>query len=200
VPAKDKEYLISELGKTFLKTSAFRIGDFKTSRGKKTPYYIDLSRASSFPNVLSLVADCLELELNELSIKHAIDTICGVPVNGLVFGAVLASKVSKPLIHAPLEQDHRIIGMINPGANVLILNDVSETGKTIELAAAAVRANGGVVTDAITLIDRSEGAMGDLKKLKIDLHSVTTVGELAKRLKDNMALSEEQEEILNGLN
>lgn len=193
---KSKAYLISELGKAFLKTSAFRIGDFKTNKGNKTPYYIDLGRVSSFPNVFSLVTDCLELELDEVSKKSQIDAVCGVPITGLIFGAALVSRVSKPLVHAPLEQDHRIIGLVSPGSNVLIMEDVSETGKTIELASAAVRANGGVVSDALALIDRSESAREDLKKLDIDLHCFTTVGELAKRLKENMALSEEEEEIL----
>jgi orotate phosphoribosyltransferase len=198
---KNKEYLISELGKAFLKTSAFRIGDFRTSKGMKTPYYVDLNRVSSFPNVFSLVIDCLEMELSEISEKNSVDGLCGIPLNGLLMGAVLAHRQSKPLVHAPLEQERKVVGMISPGSNIIIVDDVSETGKTIESAAMAARANGGVLSQALTLVDRSESAEDDLKKAGIELHAFTTVHELAEKLRDNLALSEEEEDVLenNGI-
>jgi orotate phosphoribosyltransferase len=193
---KDKPYLISELGKAFLKSSALRIGDFKTSKGTKTPYYVDLSRVSSFPNIFSLVIECLEYELTAISDKREVDCLCGVPITGLVFSAVIAGKRSKPLVHSPRDQDHRIVGVISPGSNVVVIDDVSETGRSIESAAAAIRANGGVVTDALTLVDRSEDAAKVLEKSEITLNSFTTVRELAKKLKENLALSEEEEDLL----
>jgi len=191
-PKRDREYLLSELGKAFLKISAFRIGDFKTAKGTKTPYYVDLSRVTSFPELFSLAVECFEEEISEMKI----DVICGIPITGLEFGAALASRRYIPLIHSPLDQQHRIVGVISPGANVLLLDDVSETGKTLESAAQAIRANGGVVTDALTLVDRSEDAGKDLQKLGIKLRSFTTVQELARKLKDNMVLSEEEEDLL----
>jgi len=122
-----------------------------------------------------------------------------VPMTGLVISVALASKLSKPLVHAPHGNDRKIIGMISSGANVLVIDDVSETGKTIELSVQASRANGGVVTDALTLVDRGEGAKEDLAKLQITLRSFTTVHELAKRLRDNMSLSDEEESILDNI-
>lgn len=194
---RDREYLVSELGKVFVKMSALRIGDFKTSKGTKTPYYITLNQVSSFPNVFSLVLECLELKLSETTRKNKVETLCGVPMTGLLFSAPLASKLSLPLIHAPLEQDRKIIGVISPGSNVLIIDDVSETGRTIELASSAARANGGEVSDALTLIDRDESARDDLKKIGVELHSFATIQEMAKKLRENMVLSEEEEEILD---
>lgn len=195
-PKSDKEYLISELGKAFLKTSAFRIGDFRTAKGEKTPFYVDLNRVTSFPNVFSLAVRCLELELNGISEKNAVDGLCGIPINGLVLSAVIAEKQSKPLVHSLSEREHKIVGVVSSGASVVVVDDVSETGKSIEWASASVRANGGVVTDALTLIDRSESARSDLEKSGITLHSFSTVHELAKKLRDNLTLSEEEEDLL----
>ncbi len=196
VPKKDREYLLAELGKAFLKTSALRIGDFKTAKGTKTPYYVDLSRISSFPQIFSLAIECFEEKLSEMSRNRRIDALCGIPITGLVFGAVIATKLAIPLVHSPLDQEHKIVGIISPGANVLLLDDVSETGRTLVTAASAIRANGGIVSDALTLVDRSEDAKEDLGKMDIQLHSFTSVQELAKKLKDNMALSEEEETLL----
>jgi orotate phosphoribosyltransferase len=195
-PKRDREYLLSELGKAFLKTSAFRIGDFRTAKGTKTPYYVDLSRVSSFSNVFALTIECLEQELDKISTENKVDALCGVPITGLLFSAVVANRESKPLVHSPPDQEQKIIGVISPGANVVVIDDVSETGKSIEQAANAIRANGGVVTDALTLIDRSEEARSKLEKADIKLHSFTTVQELAKKLQDNLALSDEEEALL----
>jgi len=146
--------------------------------------------------VFSLAIECLQQELLTISQKSSVDSLCGIPLTGLLFCAVMAEKHAKPLVHAPLNQEHKIIGVISPGAKTLIVDDVSETGSTVLSAATAVRANGGVVAEALTLIDRSEDARQDLAKAGITLRAFTTVNELAKKLKDNMALSEEEENLL----
>ena len=143
-----------------------------------------------------MAVECLETDLSLISKKNHVDVFCGIPVTGLIFSSVIAARQSKPLIHCPLDQDRKVIGVISPGANVLLIDGVSETGKSIVSAANAVRANGGVVTDALTLVDRSEEARRSLEKIEIALHSFTTVHDLAKKLKDNLALSEEEEDLL----
>ncbi len=49
-------------------------------------------------------------------------------MTGLLFCAVMAEKHAKPLVHAPLNQEHKIIGIISSGAKTLVVDDVSETG------------------------------------------------------------------------
>ena len=176
---KDREELVSELGRAFLKTAALRIGDFKTSSGAKTPYYIDLRRVASFPNLFSMVIECLESELNKITKKSVPDAIDGIPITGLLFGSVIAREHSLPLVYSPTDSEHKIIGVVAPGANVLVIDDVSETGLSIVSAAKAVRANGGVVSNALTLLDRSEGATKILRENGISLHCFATVHELS---------------------
>jgi len=193
---KDREELISELGRAFLKTAALRIGDFKTSTGAKTPYYIDLRRVASFPNLFSIVIECLESELNKISKKSPPDAICGIPITGLLFGSIIARERSLPLVYSPTDSEHKIIGVVAPGANFLVTDDVSETGLSIVSAAKAVRSNGGVVSIALTLLDRSEGAIRILKENGISLHCFATAHEVALKLKENLALSEEEAEMV----
>jgi orotate phosphoribosyltransferase len=193
---KGRDELVSELGRAFLKTAALRIGDFKTSSGAKTPYYIDLRRVPSFPNLFSMVIECLESELNKISKKNTPDAICGIPITGLLLGSVIARERSLPLVYSPTDSEHRIIGVVTPGANVLVVDDVSETGISIVSAAKAVRANGGVVSDALTLLDRSEGAKKVLAESGVSLHSFATAHELALKLKENLVLSDEEAELV----
>ena len=190
---RNREELVSELGRAFLKTVALRIGDFKTSSGAKTPYYIDLTRIASFPNLFSLAIDCLESELSKVG---QIDAISGIPIRGLLFGSIIAREHSLPLVYSPTDSEHKIVGVISPGANVLVVDDVSETGLSIVSAAKAIRANGGVVTHALTLLDRSEGAMIVLKENGITLRCFASAHELALKLKENLSLSEEEAEMV----
>jgi orotate phosphoribosyltransferase len=195
---KSRDYLLAELGKAFLKTEALRIGDFTTSAGTRTPFYIDLRRAPSFPNVLSLAVDCLKSKLSEITVSDEISFECffGVPITGLIFTSILSRDLEKPLIYSSKEATHRIAGILRPGARVLIVDDVSETGISIENAAQAIRANSGIATDALTLIDRLEGASETLANMGVKLSCFTTTQELAKTLQENLALSDEEIELV----
>jgi orotate phosphoribosyltransferase len=193
---KDRGELVSELGRAFLKTAVLRIGDFNISSGAKTPYYIDLRRVASFPTIFSIVIDCLESELSKLLKKNVPAGIGGIPITGLLFGSIIAHEHSLPLVYSPTDSEHKIIGVVAPGASVLVIDDVSETGLSIISAAKAIRANGGVVSDALTLLDRSEGAAKILRENGISLHCFATVRELALKLKENLALSDEEAEFV----
>ena len=194
---KDKRReLVSELGRVFLKTKALRIGNYTTSDGRKTPYYIDMRPTLSFPPAVSLVIECLEYDLRQIQSTNP-ECICGIPLTGLIFSSILAFKLGTPLIYPHKgETEHKISGVLKPGTKVVIVDDVSETGLSIVPAALAIRANGGIVTDALTIIDRSEGARETLAKHGIDLRAFTTTHELATTLRENLALSDDEIELV----
>ena len=195
MPEKRSE-LVSELGRVYLKTKALRIGNFTTADGRKTPYYIDLRPTLSFPSTVRIAIECLEFEMRQIHPTNP-ECICGIPLTGLIFSSILAFKLETPLIypHKP-ETEHKISGILKPGTRVVIVDDVSETGVSIIHAALAVLANGGIVSDALTIIDRSEGARETLSKNGIALHPFTTAHELATTLRDNLALSDEEIELV----
>jgi orotate phosphoribosyltransferase len=59
-------------------------------------------------------------------------------------------------------------------------------------SATAIRAEGGVVTDAVVLMDREEGGKEKLAKDNIDLHFLLRVSEAADRLYKMGVITEEQ--------
>jgi orotate phosphoribosyltransferase len=192
VDDNNRQRLLLELGRTLLKIGSIRIGNFTTREGESTPYFIDLKRVVSFPDVSKLVLDCLESASEGIRYSY----LCGVPISGLVFCALLANKHQKPLLYPAGESNYKIHGMLRPGSEVLVVDDVSETGRSIEYVAQAVRANGGIVKDALVVIDRLEGADKILAEHGVKLHSFTSIREIAETLKDNMALSEEEAELI----
>ena len=72
-----------------------------------------------------------------------------------------------------------------------MLDDLITTGVTLKEAAEAVRAEGGVVTDAVVFLDREEGGRAQLEKCGIKLHGLLKISEIANTLYDLGAIDEE---------
>ena len=198
---KEKELLAEKFAKTLLKIKAIRTGTFESHDGKITPYFIDLKSVPSFPNVFSLALECFEFALREIERESSFEYFCGVPTNGLVFASALAYKSQKPLVFpvSAKAPERGLRGFLNPGAKVIIIDDVSETGISMKSAALTVRAAGGVVENALTLIDRLESSAKTMNGVGVRLHSFTTIKELGKALKDRMAMTEEEESAIESV-
>jgi len=188
--------LISELGKALLKVNALKIGTFETSTGDITPYYIDLKKLASFPSAFSLAFECLRSTYSERSSAIAPEYLCGIPTMGLLLSTLLANQEKVPLLYPSKSHPRSVVGLLRPGARVLVIEDVSETGVTIRSAVQAIRSSGGIVSNALTLIDRSEGADKTLSEIGVILHHFTTIEELAGTMREKMALADEQEQAL----
>jgi len=87
-------------------------------------------------------------------------------------------------------------GILAPGDRVLLVDDVITTGHNILAALQTLRAEGGVIEDALVLVDREEGGRARLLKEGVTLHSVTRISELAQSLLDMDAISQSQFEEL----
>ena len=79
-----------------------------------------------------------------------------------------------------------------PGDRVLLIDDLITTGRSLSNVAKAVRAEGGVVTDVVVLLDREEGGKERLAKDNISLHYLLEVGEAAEKLYEIGSINEEQ--------
>lgn len=151
----------------------------------------------SFPDVLSEVCNIyvklIETEMGEKSF----DRIAGIPTAGIPFASVLAFRLKKPFLYIrPRPKLHgrerRIEGLLMPGDRVLLVDDLITTGLSLRKAAEAIRAEGGVVTDTLVLMDREEGGKERLKKDNIALHYLLTAREAAEKLLDLGAIEEDQ--------
>jgi len=81
---------------------------------------------------------------------------------------------------------------LTPGDRVLLIDDLITTGLSLRRAARAVVAEGGVVNDAVVLLDREEGGGEKLRKSGIRLHSIVKISEAANMLYETGAINEEQ--------
>jgi orotate phosphoribosyltransferase len=89
-------------------------------------------------------------------------------------------------------RERRIEGVLMPGKRVLLIDDLVTAGLSLGKAAKAIRAEGGVVSDAIVMLDREEGGKERLMKDKIRLHYLLTAREAATKLHELGAIEEDQ--------
>src|SRR5207245_10174260 len=89
-------------------------------------------------------------------------------------------------------------GMLKPGERFRLIDNVITTGKNILTALQSIRGEGGVVEDALVLLDRQEGGEQHLMKDGVKLHSVAKISTVAQRLFDMDAITKKQFDELSG--
>ena len=175
-----------DLCNILLRTDSLRFGTFKLASGILSPYYVDLRLLPSHPDVFRKTISFYSSILEGGRVVR-FQRIAGVPTGGIAYGAVLAYTLQKPFLYVRKEvKEHgrgrRVEGLLLPGEKVLVLDDVATTGKNIIEAVEAIRAEGGLVEDALVLLDRQQGSRATLKEIGVELPAFTTMRRIADGL------------------
>ena len=159
----------NKMANILFKIDAIKFGVFKLSSGKASPYYVDLRVIPSFPDAFREICDFYaEYITSQIGVKN-FDRMAGVPLTGIVFASQVAYNLKKPFVYVRKGvrlrgRERRVEGVLVSGERVLLIDDLVTTGLTVKKAAEAVRAEGGVVTDAVVFLDREEGGNQMLEK------------------------------------
>jgi len=150
----DLENIIVEM----YRRGMIKFGRFILSSGKESPYYIDLRILPSFPDLYRNIMEYMV----KLASRIDYDVIAGIETSGIVHAAYLGCLLNKPIAYIrkkPKGHGTRSLveGLIN-GRRILLIDDVVTTGNTLVKAVKSIRDNGGIIEDAIVIIDRCEGA------------------------------------------
>jgi orotate phosphoribosyltransferase len=194
---KASESVKIEICKILDRIGAFKFGAFRLTSGKMSPYYIDLRIVPSFPDafreVCSVYADFVRDRVGAKSFER----VAGIPVAGIPFAALIAYDMGKPFLYVRKGvrrhgRERRIEGVIAPGDRVLLVDDLVTTGLSLQKAARAVVAEGGLVRDAVVLLDRQEGGRERLAKSGVTVHALLDITEIANTLCELGTIDEEQ--------
>lgn len=175
-----------EFPEILLRTGSLKFGTFKLASGILSSYYVDLRLLPSDPEAFHRAINFYTAVV-EPNLAKRIQRLAGIPTAGIAYAAVLAFNLSKPFLYVRKEsKEHgrgrRIEGLLLPGDKVLVLDDVATTGKNIMEAVEAIRGEGGVVEDAVVLLDRQQGAKENLRKGRVKLHTYATIRQIADKL------------------
>lgn len=195
--AREREATKAELYKILNRIGALEFGVFKLTTGRTSPYYIDLRMVPSFPDAFRRVCD-LYLKLIRSDIgAESFDRIAGIPTAGIPFASFLAYQLKKPFLYTrPRKRlrgrERRVEGILMPGDRVLLIDDLVTTGGSLRRATEAIRSEGGLVGDAVVLLDREEGGKEKLAEYEVNLHSLLRASEAAEELYRMDAITEDQ--------
>ena len=195
-PPKTDETKKVEVAKILHNIDALKFGVFKLTSGKISPYYIDLRIIPSFPDAFrEICAFYGESITNQIGLQN-FDRIAGIPIAGIPFASQIAYNLKKPFLYIRKGarrhgRQRRVEGLLASGDRVLLIDDLVTTGLTLKKAAEAVTAEGGIVKEAVVLLDREEGGKEKLAKNGIRLHALLKISEVANTLYEIGAIDEE---------
>ncbi|MFN6567273.1 bifunctional orotidine-5'-phosphate decarboxylase/orotate phosphoribosyltransferase [Dendronalium sp. ChiSLP03b] len=168
-------------------------GDFVQASGAVFPYYIDLRKIISNPQVFNQVLSAYEEILKNLHF----DRLAGIPYGSLPTATGLALRLQCPMIFPRKEVKahgtRRVIeGNFIPGETVAVVDDILISGKSVMEGAEKIKSAGLNVNDIVVLIDHEEGVQDRLIENGYRGHAVFTISEITNTLYQAGRINEEQ--------
>ena len=159
----------NELKKLLFKVGAVKTGEFVLSSGKKSNLYIDCRKITLHPEGARLIGRII---LDKIK-GQKIDAIGGLTLGAdPITSTVVAMSDIPGFIVRKKEKEHgtrqKIEGLLEPGWNVVVVEDVATSGASALQAIEAVEAAGAKVAKVISVVDREEGAKAALAKYDFD--------------------------------
>lgn len=171
-----------------LRTRSLRVGDFVLASGRRSTYYIDCRLTTMHAEGLTLIG-----ALGLAAIRGqdwTVDAVGGLTLGAdpVAYAIAAASFASPPQVQAftvrKAAKTHgtgrRIEGCYEPGARVVVVEDVITTGGSARDAIAAVRAEGGQVVGVLAVVDRGEGGREAIAQDGVPVHALVHVDELLR--------------------
>jgi orotate phosphoribosyltransferase len=188
-----KPILGKEASMLLLRIGAIRFGEFTLRSRRRSPYYIDLRLAPSYPDVLDTIGDLyVDVVKNEIQPRWKIDRIAGVPTAGVPVATVVSQKMRIPLIYVRKERKQyglskNIEGVVNKDDNILLVDDLVTTGSSTIQEAEILRGVGNVEHVAV-LVDREQGGSENLGREGLELHCLIKITDVFSYLKELNAI------------
>jgi orotate phosphoribosyltransferase len=143
----------------FRAADALLEGHFILSSGLRSPRYLQCARVLMDPARAERLARALAERIPEL-VAGQIDCVVSPAMGGVIIGHEMGRALGRPAMF--LERPDGVFALrrgfrLEPGARVLMVEDVVTTGLSSREAIAAVAAAGGEVLAEAALVDRSGG-------------------------------------------
>ena len=144
----------------FRASEALLEGHFKLSSGRHSGHYLQCERVLMNPDRAGRLAFALAQKIPR-DIRSRIDVVVSPAMGGIIIGQEMGRALGKDamFLERPEGEFHLRRGFrLEPGAKVLMVEDVVTTGLSSREAIAAVAREGGEVIAEVALVDRSNGA------------------------------------------
>ena len=136
--------------------NAILTGHFKLTSGLHSDRYIQCAQVFQYPEKVETLCKLLVEKLPTLNAQ----TVIGPAVGGIIFAYELSRTLGARNIYAERVDEKMAFRRnfaINPGENVIVVEDVVTTGGSAKEVAELAKANGANVVSICSLVDRSGG-------------------------------------------
>ncbi len=147
-----------EAERIFETTGALQKGHFLLSSGLHSPTYFQCALVLQYPEYLQ--AFCQEIVSFFTEEEETYDVVIAPAVGGIVVAYEVGRQLGVRSIFAERENGKMTLRrgfQINPGENVLVVEDVITTGESVQEVIQLVEAHGGYVAGVGAVVDRSGG-------------------------------------------
>lgn len=168
-------------------------GEFVQASGAVFPYYIDLRKIISNPQLFHQILTAYAEILQTLSF----DRIAGIPYGSLPTATGLALRLNYPMIFPRKEVKahgtRRVVeGNFHPGETIVVVDDILISGNSAMEGAAKLQSVGLTVRDIVVFLDHERGVKDRLRAHGYQAHSVLTLSEIAAALHQSGRIDDEQ--------
>jgi orotate phosphoribosyltransferase len=162
-----------------IREKALTFGDFTLTSGRKSSYYLDVKKVTTYPKTLSMISRLIAARMDP-----DVNLVVGPELGAIP--VVVAVALRKGMPYAMIRRgakEHgtgrRIEGEIGPDNRVLLIDDVTTTGGSLVSSVEAIRSSGAEVAEVVCVADRGEGASEELMaSTGLELHPLLTTKDL----------------------
>jgi len=157
-------------------TGAVRYGEFELAHGGTSDYYIDKYVFETDPDSLARIARAFAAQVET-------ETLAGVAVGAVPLVAVTSIETGNPYVIVRKSAKeygtgNRIEGDFAAGERLVVVEDVTTTGRSALEAVETLRAAGAEVDRLLVVLDREEGARARLAENGVELQALVTATDL----------------------
>ena len=148
----------SEIIDVFKETGALLDGHFILTSGRHSSSYFQCARVLQHPQYLTQFAEMIAEHFN----KEKIDAVISPAIGGVVLGTEVGRILNIRTIFAERKDGDMCIRRgfkIEPGENILIVEDVITTGGSVREVMDQVINHKGVISGVGVMVDRSNGSV-----------------------------------------
>ncbi len=163
---------------------------FVLTSGARSPVYIDCRKLISFPRIRAALMSYSVSLLAERVGVEAFDSIAGGETAGIPFAAFLSERLALPMQYVRKKpkgfgRNAQIEGHLEPGANVLLMEDLATDGGSKFMFADALRSAGANCDHILVMFyyDIFSSAQKKLADHGLDLHYLATWWDILAELK-----------------
>jgi orotate phosphoribosyltransferase len=176
------------IARAIFQSKAIQFGDFTLASGRKSPFYIDLSRLLTSPPDLKIFLKAAGMEIRSRCNAAKIDQLASIELRGALLLSALSSYIGLPcFVIRKSEKVYGVTGKIVGGeiksdAQFILFDDVVTDGRSKLDSIHVLEEAGAKVSSVFVVVDREQGGARNLQTKGYALDSLLTVHELVSEL------------------